>query len=163
MRTSVTLGGKETPVEIVMWSKKKRDEIERKHGVPGSTYVNMVIGSLSQGKGGPGVKIAEELISKEQRRQDEVGGEFNIDMVLETAFKVDGETLRKFTREEVENLPDDQFEMLRHEVTEFLLGTMNKFDLLRAGLADRIRDDGLRKEILKFVDEVQRGDAEVKN
>jgi len=166
MRTSVLIDGKETPIELRMWSKKKRDDIEREYGIPGATYVSMVVGSLSQGRG-PAQQLAKDLIDREVRRQNEVGDEFNMKMISAVAFKVlDGDPpppLLPFKMEEIENFPDGEYERLRSIVTNFLLGNQDKFTMLKVGLADKIKDDALREDVLKFVNEVASGQVEVKN
>ena len=170
MRTSVLIDGKETPIELRMWSKKKRDDIEREYGIPGATYVNMVVGSLSQGRG-PALQLAKELIDREVKRQNEVGDEFNMKMISVVAFKVVewkteqtlGEDLVPFKMEEIENLPDGEYERLRSLVTNFLLGNQDKFTIVKVGLAEKIKDDTLREDVLKFVDEVASGQVETKN
>ena len=71
--------------------------------------------------------------------------------------------LLPFKMEEIENFPDGEYERLRSIVTNFLLGNQDKFTMLKVGLADKIKDDALREDVLKFVNEVASGQVEVKN
>ena len=160
MRTQVRLNGEEVSIDLKMWSRKDRDQIDRKHGMPGSVYISQVIGVVARETRSPIAKdLLIHLIEKERKRQDDVASDYAIDAVCMVASR-DGQ---KLTYDQVANLPDDEFEALNQQVMEFLLNKPNKMLLLKSGLANIIKDEKLFEQVAKFVDEVMLGRVEAKN
>ncbi len=148
----VRLNGEDRLVNLKMWSKRTRDQLERKYGIPGQQYAGSMLGAISMAKG-PNIDLLRNLFQQEIEKMNKTGAAFEVDKVAAiTGLVVD----------DVWNLPDDEFDKVQDAVDAFLGRREDRVTLLKVSLSGLVGPDE-RDAVLKLVDSVMLGETDQKN
>ena len=151
----VRLNGEEGPTRLVdlkMWSKRTRDLLERKYGIPGQQYAGGMLGAISMAKG-PNIDLLRNLFQQEVEKMNKAGAGFEVEKIA---------AITGLAADDVWNLPDDEFDKLQDAVMAFLSRRDDKVTLLKASLAELVSPHE-REAVLKLVDSVMLGESDEKN
>ena len=148
----VRLNGEDRLVNLRMWSKRTRDQLERKYGIPGQQYAGGMLGAISTAKG-PNIDLLRNLFQQEIEKMNKAGAGFEVEKVA---------AVTGLTVDDVWNLPDDEFDKLQDAVIAFLSRRDDRVTLLKASLAELLAPHE-REAALKLVDSVMLGESDEKN